>query len=665
MIHVEKDFNEVPKFLKTKKVNDYKDKILKLKKVNFGNYQLIRKRMVKEIKSIYSNKCGFCESKLYESVYIEYYRPKSKYYWLFYEWSNIIPVCHACNVRRGNRFEIEGEEILEPQENREEWRANSESFLSEKPLLFHPEIDYPENYLYFTNDGYIHSDEHRGEYTIETCNLNRESLVVRRKDIIDNFFKKLEYLVLLLNKGLTSDEIIKISEPIFKELEEASDRSNEFSLLHKNMLDNFNDFFLSDFNRVNQKILKKIYESNLRIDNSINRTVKKESIVLEDIELIGSKSKDIYQDKEKILPYGIKQLHVQNFHGIKDTEFTKIPTDTQWIFLTGDNGFGKTTILQSLVLGLYGNSDENGQKLTKEDFRIGIEFKNRASNQLNNVGTSDFISFKNFVAYGSSRLNILKGGDINKTTQTYSLFHTDGYLLNIEDVLKRYAFREKHQDKFKNIINILCKLMPNIEKIEVIEQGKQDVVLYYEKDEKGEEHSPVEFEGLASGYKSIIAMFGDMIVRLAERQDISSPSDLEGIVIIDELDLHFHPNWQKKLPKLLSDTFPKIQFIVSTHSVIPFLGALENSVFLKVTRDEEHGVKLHKLDIDIKNLLPNTILTSPLFNFEGLIPSSNQKIENVRTEDLYNEAIFNQIVDEKLENIAKSGSSRLDNLFGK
>ena len=664
MIHIEKDFNQVPEFLRSDKINKYIENSLEVKKVNFVSYPSIRKKIVEKLNTIYNNKCGFCESKLYESVYIEYYRPKSKYYWLFYEWSNIIPVCHACNIRKGNRFEIEGQEILEPQQNKEEWKADSKSFLAEKSLLFHPEIDYPENHLYFTINGYLHSDNHRGKYTIETCNLNRESLVVRRKDIIDNFFKKLEYLVLFLNKGLTATEMIKISEPIFKELEQASDKSNEFSLLYKNMLNNFDNFFLTDFNEKNQSSLKKIYHLYFKNNNIINTTVKIESIVIEDIQLIGIEYKDIYEDEKKILPYGLKQLHVQNFHGIKHTEFTKIPTDTQWIFLTGENGFGKTTILQSLVLGLYGNSDENGQRLTKEDFRIGIEFKNKDSNQINNVGSNEFTSFKNFVAYGSSRLNILRVGDTTKTTKTYSIFHSDGYLLNIEDKLKRYAFREKYQDKFKSIVNILCKLMPNIEKIEVVEQGNKDIVLYYEKDEKGKKHSPVELNELASGYRSIIAMVGDMIVRLSERQDIISPSDLEGIVIIDELDLHFHPNWQKKLPKLLSDTFPKIQFIVSTHSVIPFLGALENSVFLKVTRDEENGVKLHKLDINIKNLLPNTILTSPIFDFEGLIPSSNQKIEDIRTEDLYNEAIFNQIVDEKLENIAKSGSNRLDNLFG-
>ena len=654
MVHVEKDFNKMPEFLRNEKINKYIDKTLETQKVHLGNYHSIRKKTIEKLKDIYSNKCGFCESKLYESVYIEYYRPKSKYYWLFYEWSNIIPVCHACSIRKGNKFEIEGKEVLEPQLNREEWRANSLSCLNEKPLLLHPEIDYPEKHLYFTNDGYIHSNNKRGKHTIETCNLNRESLVVRRKDIVENFLKKLEYIILLMNKNLNANEIMKVSKPIFEDLQQSSNQSNEFSLLYKNMLDNFDGFFLSSFNNSHKKILNDI----------INSSIKRESIIIENIKLIGKESKNLYKKREKILPYVVKQLQVQFFHGVQHTGFQHIPIDTQWIFLTGENGFGKTTILQSLVLGLYGNMDENGKKLVKEDFKVGIEFKNKDSNQLNNVETDDFISFKNFVAYGSSRLNIFRGGDDSKTTQTYSMFNNDGYLLNIEEVLKRYAFREKYQDKFKNIIKILCKLMPNIEKIEVKEQGDRDIVLYYEVDEEGKEHKPVEFHALASGYKSIIAMFGDMIIRLSKRQDINSPRDLAGIAIIDELDLHFHPNWQKKLPKLLSDTFPKIQFIVSTHSVIPFLGALENSVFLKVTRNEESGVKLHKLDIDIKNLLPNTILTSPIFDFKGLLPSSNQKIEEIRTEDLYNEAVFNQIVDEKLEKIAKSGGSRLDNLFG-
>ncbi len=653
MIHVEKDFNRIPDSLKNNSLD--LDEMLHAvfnDKSKLGyNYN---KKLLKELNHVYKNKCSFCESKLYELLLVEQYRPKSKYAWLEYEWSNLILTCSSCSQYKADNFKIEGKKVTTKfQKNIEEWIANSKFLLDEKPFLFHPEIDYPEKYLYFTNDGYIHSDNHRGKYTIDTCNLNRESLIVRRKDIINIFLKKLEYLILLVNKGVTTNEMIKIAKPIFQELQQSTDKSNEFSLLHKNMKENFHEFFLSKFSAKQQYILMQLYEL------FINKKSSALDFVMKNLKLINAFSENLYVNKQKILPYSIKQLQVENFHGVKKTGFENIPIDTQWIFLTGENGFGKTTILQSLVLGLYGNQDYKKAILSN----IAVEFKNRDLNQINNLGTNKFISFKNFVAYGSSRLNILKGGDTTKTTQTYSIFNNDGYLLNIEDVLKRYAFRDKYQNKFKNIIKILCNLMPSIEKIEVKEQGDRDIVLYYEIDEQGTEHPPVEFNELASGYRSIVAMFGDMIIRLSKRQDINSPSDLEGIAIIDELDLHFHPNWQKKLPKLLSDTFPKVQFIVSTHSVIPFLGALENSVFLKVTRDKESGVKLHKLDIDIKNLLPNTILTSPIFDFEGLIPSSNQKIEDIRTEDNYKKLLENDEIKKRLEEFEKGSDDFPDELF--
>lgn len=42
--------------------------------------------------------------------------------------------------------------------------------------------------------------------------------------------------------------------------------------------------------------------------------------------------------------------------------------------------------------------------------------------------------------------------------------------------------------------------------------------------------------------------------------------ETEGIVLIDEIDLHLHPSWQKRILKDLMDIFPKVQFIVSTHA---------------------------------------------------------------------------------------------------
>ena len=76
---------------------------------------------------------------------------------------------------------------------------------------------------------------------------------------------------------------------------------------------------------------------------------------------------------------------------------------------------------------------------------------------------------------------------------------------------------------------------------------------------------------------------------------------------------------------LLSELFPKIQFIASTHSVIPFLGTPKKSVFLKATKTQEEDIKITRVEIDIQNLLPNAILTSPLFDFEQLMSLNHNR----------------------------------------
>ena len=47
-----------------------------------------------------------------------------------------------------------------------------------------------------------------------------------------------------------------------------------------------------------------------------------------------------------MLPIALKSFHIKNYRGIIDTQIDNIPPDTQWIFLTGENGFGKTSVLQ-------------------------------------------------------------------------------------------------------------------------------------------------------------------------------------------------------------------------------------------------------------------------------------------------------------------------------
>lgn len=389
------------------------------------------------------------------------------------------------------------------------------------------------------------------------------------------------------------------------------------------------------------------------------------------IPLIKKSSKKTFFDetKKQPLPYALKQLRVKNYYGIKETAVENIPLDTQCIFLTGENGFGKTVLLQALTIGLFGERDVN-TILTgdQKGCKIGVEIYEIGKNTINNLGEPDFKQFKNFAAYGSARLEIQSRQTQNeiseKSSKTYGLFNSDGVLLNIEYELSNWHYRKN--PRFDTVKRTLIKLMPNMAEININEDGE---IVYIEKESgNGKNYEPLPFSKLASGHKSIIAMVGDILIRLYKQHpEIMQTEDLSGIVIIDELDLHLHPKWQRKLPILFSEVFPKVQFIISTHSVIPFLGAPENSVFLKVTRDEDSGIQTERIDIDIHNLLPNSILTSAIFDLEGeeITQVNKKSLNDVRTEDTYEEKIENDKIKEKLIAFEKSDKEFPDDIFEK
>ncbi|MEN9443504.1 MAG: hypothetical protein RIS47_394, partial [Bacteroidota bacterium] len=80
------------------------------------------------------------------------------------------------------------------------------------------------------------------------------------------------------------------------------------------------------------------------------------------------------------------------------------------------------------------------------------------------------------------------------------------------------------------------------------------------------------FNSLSDGTRNFFAILADMAykcITLNPHLKEQALEETEGVVLIDELDLHLHPDWQRKIIKVLTNTFPKIQFIATTHS--PFL----------------------------------------------------------------------------------------------
>lgn len=106
-------------------------------------------------------------------------------------------------------------------------------------------------------------------------------------------------------------------------------------------------------------------------------------------------------------------------------------------------------------------------------------------------------------------------------------------------------------------------------------QDDGDIYIYYDKRTEElvysdrEEVLPIRL--LSSGFRNLLGMVFDIAYRMA----VLNPDLLEdiveatpGIVLIDEIDLHLHPSWQWKVIDALKNTFPKVQFIVTTHSPI-------------------------------------------------------------------------------------------------
>lgn len=77
------------------------------------------------------------------------------------------------------------------------------------------------------------------------------------------------------------------------------------------------------------------------------------------------------------------------------------------------------------------------------------------------------------------------------------------------------------------------------------------------------------FHMLSDGYRNFVGMVADIAwrcVQLNPHLGIHAPQETEGIVLIDEIDLHLHPSWQRQALDNLLNTFGKLQFVVTTHS---------------------------------------------------------------------------------------------------
>lgn len=245
---------------------------------------LVRERL----RDIYHNKCAYCED-IDAKPEVEHYRPKKKYYWLCYEWTNLLPSCHYCNTESGKRdqFPIRGVRVDAPPRlpngnwNQEANDASVSPLIDEQPFLLHPEIDQPDDgtfFKFYGNGDLEGTDpEGRGEKTIEICYLKRQNLLLRRqKLVIDPIRDSIHYVLNLQFEGVFKNEagFKRALEMVFEKMVEMQRPDQPFSLLAIYIFEHFNEIIVPELPTPAQRTAVSAAFANFRKRLKYNQNIK-------------------------------------------------------------------------------------------------------------------------------------------------------------------------------------------------------------------------------------------------------------------------------------------------------------------------------------------------------------------------------------------------------
>lgn len=318
----------------------------------------------------------------------------------------------------------------------------------------------------------------------------------------------------------------------------------------------------------------------------------------------------------------IKKLKLNNFRKFENQEFG---FNEKFNVLIGDNASGKTQVLDaiSILLSSYLLDMEikAGRHINKNDARIFSTIKNELVNTeevfpvslsalislrgidysvtrelkkatgrttwlnaqaLKNIGYDDLLAVRNkqeatfpvLAYYGTGRLWQMK----RHTEPEKTVPRVYGYRNCLDPLSDHLDF----QKWFIDLEHVALQKQITIPALQAVRTAitrmirgclnifydfqRKEIVLEFEDDP----YCP--FYNLSDGFRNMTAMVGDIVYSAASLNPHLGDTVLHastGIVIIDEIDLHLHPSWQRTVVDDLKETFPNIQFIATTHS--PFI----------------------------------------------------------------------------------------------
>ena len=288
----------------------------------------------------------------------------------------------------------------------------------------------------------------------------------------------------------------------------------------------------------------------------------------------------------------VSSVELENFRCFESVtiEANHSEGEAPWTLLTGDNASGKTTLLKAIALGLCDRSSaagllresdsgyiRDGQKTSRIKIQLTERDKGSARDDLS-IETLlsrsnshfevldqitrpvDFPWEEIFVCgYGAGR-GTSGTGDIagySAISAVYNLFNYSEGLQNPELTIRRLQQGSSRQ---QDVLDTLRRFL-QLSRLRLSENGSSNAGISVT-DPRGVD---VALRDLADGYKSTFLWVTDFLGwALAAKGESRTP--LEGIVVIDEIEQHLHPKWQRRIVKDLREAWPKVQFFAATHS---------------------------------------------------------------------------------------------------
>ena len=333
----------------------------------------------------------------------------------------------------------------------------------------------------------------------------------------------------------------------------------------------------------------------------------------------------------------LEKIHIENYKAIEKLDIDLKPGIN---LLIGDNGAGKTSVLEGIAValgGLFVNvAGVSTKNIVKDDVRMNIKPMGDSSTtieyyepvlagcSLHVTEEQDFtwnrikeevsathtkIDDKNVCVWmkkltnnsdtilplisfqSAARAWRVRRGDFGTELKKKLDDRRCGYIgcldssMDVKSIqqwcLKQEVVRSnkgtvREYEMFKNIVASFMKEINELDKIPSIYYSPQFDELVYKEDEV---EMPI--SKLSAGYQSLLWMIMDLAYRVCMlNPELERREQITGIVLIDEIDLHLHPKWQWNVIDALRKTFAGVQFIIATHSPIVISASKEANLIL-------------------------------------------------------------------------------------